>query len=283
MCSQIPSIVAAAAAPNSSPLPEWFVNNRLEILHNIEHNQKDFSLAGGVDPLIRPLVDFINKDERYVTLSSCSGRFSLFHRVSAPRPTKGTQHGSDDRTTPSVGATSPKPLMKRGAGLGTVYQTHDPFDADSGADAAAELAVHALKPLLVEGRQPAEGDELLQLKFEPMILHVMCSGVDDAVRLLNAANDAGLRRSGILAVSRRAAAQPSSSEGKYTVNLTSALHFDVPVMVDGKWCVANTNNHMAELRHNFRHWAGTAAGLFAENTKRMERFERALVHAFATH
>jgi tRNA(Phe) wybutosine-synthesizing methylase Tyw3 len=275
MCAYMPSVVAAAAAP-LSPLPEWFAANRLEILHNIEHNQKDKSLAGGVDPLIRPLVDFINRDTRYVTLSSCSGRYSLFHRVSTSRAPASRLSDSDQELEGSAS----KPSMKRGAGLGTLYQTHDPFDADRGADTSAELALQALAPLLLPGRPSVEGDELLQLKFEPMILHVMCSGLEDAVRLLNAANDAGLRRSGILAVSRRAAAQPSSSEGKYTVNLTSALHFDVPVMVNGRWCVADTSS-MSELRHCFRHWAATAAGLFAENTKRMGRLEQALQRSFA--
>lgn len=277
-------------ASHSRELPEWFVTQREDILNNLTANRNDKSLAGRVDPLIVPLVSCINGDPRYVTLSSCSGRFSLFHRINAAAAS------SVDSPESTVA-----PAMKRGSGQGTLFQTHEPFDAESGSAMVAGSICDALQNFVVSAAAPPRhvGDvaqppiEMIQLKFEPMILHVMCSGLDDAIRLLNAANDAGLRRSGVLAVSRRSAAtldparangdhsRSREGEGKYTVNVTSALHFDVPLMADGRWCVPMTtaphelSQNMA-LRHCVHHWTVAASGLFVENTTRMHRLETAL-------
>lgn len=281
------SRVCRGVAHHSPPVASCFEQHRTKVLLDLLSNQNDRSLAGRVDPLILPTVAMINSLPQYVTLSSCSGRFSLFHRGVLRSPPV------VDANTPD-NSTELKECSKRGAfGRGTLYQTHDPFP-DRHLQSSAEGSLLAALKAFAEWRTLQEApdveDEVLQLKFEPMILHVMARSIDDAAVLLHSASEAGQRRSGILAISNFASAGhsgggskvDSSSHGdkKITVNITSALSFDVPLMCNGVWMLpppaleaCSTHNEWGSV---VALWASQAQRLFVENEKRRGRLQAEL-------
>lgn len=268
---------ADTAGKSSVPLTElasspstWFEQFRADTLRHLAQNTNDKSLAGRVDPLVLPLVTAINAHAEMVTLSSCSGRLTLFHRGTTSVPV-----GDGDATSQ---------LAKRGAlGRGTLFQTHDPILDKARVDVVVQDLMTAIdafvqwrRGLGVSVGGAAVANELLQFKFEPMILHIMVGELEHATRILNAASESGQRRSGILAVSRCSGAQQKKPQ-KITVNVTSALCFDVPLFTHGSFALLDNRE---QLEVSIRDWTTHASSLFSENTVRMERFQRELSKRF---
>jgi len=77
--------------------------------------------------------------------------------------------------------------------------------------------------------------ENVWFKSEGMILHVCCSTIDDAVKLLDAARSAGLKHSGICSISKK---------DKIIVEIIDSEHFDLPVSKRGRLLVSD-----AYLKH----------------------------------
>ncbi len=231
-----PAARAVSTSASSSPTPspailnpnyvEWFRNERTKTLHDLKLNLNDHSLAGRVDPRIEELVSFINNQERYFTLSSCSGRIQLFHRSAPvgshgsaflePAPysspsSEGTTDHSSFPTEPNEGPRGKgavaKAKAKRGFGKGTLWSTHDPLDEDS-LHKVAQLVEQHVSQLQSEAksrhRSPSTNSvadqqqlmDILELKFEPMVLHIRCLSECDADVLMLAASESGQRKSG---------------------------------------------------------------------------------------
>ena len=167
------------------------------------------------------MVAALNRHHDYATTSSCGGRISFFHK---------------DITSP--GAAEIK--MKRGAGLGIVFSSHDPVEE-------SEATVLRGYPLDV----PSLG--ILKLKMEPLILHVMCRNVKTGQGLVLAAIAAGLKRSGMIL----------SSKGHVNVVARGGYGFCAPLVMSGKEVVPRANV-IALLGHANR--------MMAVNVERRERF-----------
>lgn len=139
----------------------------------------DRSIAGGVDAGVRALVDCINSKSTMFTTSSCSGRVSVFHRI------------------PDDGASK----QKRGAGRGFLYVSHSPITGGDAEFAAVAGTIYAslFEAAETESAPPRVVDGMVQLKFEPVILHAKCVDLATAQALVQAAAACALRSSGISA------------------------------------------------------------------------------------
>uniref|UniRef100_G0V399 tRNA(Phe) 7-[(3-amino-3-carboxypropyl)-4-demethylwyosine(37)-N(4)]-methyltransferase n=1 Tax=Trypanosoma congolense (strain IL3000) TaxID=1068625 RepID=G0V399_TRYCI len=251
-----------------------FSERRRKILEDLQANKNDKSHAGCIDPRVYPLVCFINQSfSCYVTSSSCSGRVSLFH--------KGQLSHSSADIAGSVGPQS----RKRGAfGRGPLFQSHDPL-LDVEAVVEQQL-VPALKgfddwrrqlpdSLQLEKERSQTGlfdfrlyeTELLELKFEPMIIHIQCETIEDAARLLQCAGESGQMESGILSCSRGA-----MDQRKITCCITSSLRIALPLFAQGRWLLADSCFSSADWQALLKNTITHINVLFEINERRRERF-----------
>ena len=141
---------------------------------------RDKSPKGSVDLPIRHLVDLINSHSRYCTLSSCSGRLSLFDP-------SGNSHDNDND------------------------QKNGNFTEESGKGRGNWVLVshYALAPeALVEAMAANETTESSlsspwTFRFEPMLLHIAAASLEDGRRLLTIALNLGFRESGLVVTDKR--------------------------------------------------------------------------------
>lgn len=275
------AVAAAAVVQQKKDTPTVFDTNRTMIQANLAANSKDKSIRGGVDPLIAPLVDLVNTHPNYCTLSSCSGRISLFHRV---------------QSVPGSAADKSKAHMKRGAGKGFLYVSHDPIGAKNLSKSVKEVLKQTAQ--LPEHNPKSTKDiyEVLQLKFEPTILHVMCRTMEDAHKLLAAANESGHRQSGI-AISRcgkrvgtkaerrqleeakkagKVVPEPFvSDEWKISVQMSTKVCFDAPLYDSrgGGWIVGGFEKGAASpaaATQALSRLLTVGDSMFAENARRRD-------------
>ncbi|RNF12116.1 tRNA wybutosine-synthesizing protein 3 [Trypanosoma rangeli] len=245
----------AVAQPRRMP-NALFMEQREKILADLRENRNDKSLAGRVDPQVASLVQFINeKFCCYVTSSSCSGRVSLFHRGQMLNTMEGQRIE-----------------RKRGAfGQGALFQTHDPFSDVEGA--VEHLLTPALESFSAWRKKQHDDDpliyetELLQLKFEPMIVHVLCETMDDAARLLQCASESGQMESGVLSCSRG-----TSEHRKITCCITSPLCVDIPLFAQGRWLLGHANFFSPEWKSLLTNTVIHTNTLFSANEVRRFRF-----------
>ena len=288
-------LVSSSEGPCGSAADELFDIQRRRIIDDLSSNTNDKSLAGGLDQRIRMLVEAINSDASYVTLSSCSGRVSLFHR-----------QRNELVTNPAELPSLQQPRKKRGTGLGTLFQSHDPAHDPADAASSTQIWEHVEGRLTklteaIEGFRRQESivettsnvvlEEILQLKFEPMILHVMCRDMQAAHTLLTVANEAGQRRSGLLSFRlpstkglshRQVASNPPRGNTsacpetkKITVSISSAIGMDVPLMIrtprtGASWSYSQDEPGNPE-RMLLRHLLLVSETMFAENFRRTQK------------
>ena len=164
---------------------------------------------GHVDPHIQNLVDYINQDTKFVTLSSCSGRIALFHPT-ATLPNRITDDSKDEdvSTTPNENSVSGK-----GSTGSWVFVSHDVvedpmttivpffFPVDVGGTAHTESALTGNN----EGCPSDQPDEyhICYFRFEPMLLHVAACNLETGQFLLQVALQNGLRESGLIVTAQR--------------------------------------------------------------------------------
>ncbi|KAH9578635.1 tRNA wybutosine-synthesizing protein [Trypanosoma melophagium] len=235
-----------------------FLERREKILSNLRENKNDKSLAGRVDPQIAPLVSFINENFTcYVTSSSCSGRASLFHKGLV-----------------SAAVQAERVERKRGSfGQGTLFQSHDRLH--NVESTVVQQLTPALESFAIWRKQ--QGDqgndplvyetELLQLKFEPMIIHILCETMDDASKLLQCATESGQMESGVLSCSRW-----TSEQRKITCCITSSLRLDIPLFAEGQWLLGHADFSSPEWRALLVNTMTHMNMLFDANEERRSRF-----------
>lgn len=139
----------------------------------------DKSKKGSIDRKIQSLVNAINKKKDYFTTSSCSGRIVLFD--------------------------SGKGKKNEGEWL---FVSHDLINADA-----------KKKPFISLLKIKKENKQNCWFRFEPAIMHVNCSNLESAQKLLDLARNSGFKLSGII------------SAKKATVEIRSSERIDVPAEI----------------------------------------------------
>jgi tRNA wybutosine-synthesizing protein 3 len=194
---------------------------------------EDKSPKGSVDYHIQPLVDLINQHSHYCTLSSCSGRLSLFDPSGLSKGsgrTSETENPVGDGVPPIDGdedatTTSPDDVVATNGNI----QQHDNSRKDVGGDAGdSGVGGKGVGRWVLVSHDYVEPQELIDslssssmsstttsnsnsttstnpwiLKFEPMLLHVAASSLSHGQQLLRLALDLGFRESGLVVTDRR--------------------------------------------------------------------------------
>ena len=166
----------------------------------------DKSPKGSVDGPIKPLVDLINKHSSFCTLSSCSGRISLFDPNS--RHNDEQEANTESKGTEGSG---------KGAG-GWLLVSHHPIIA------------HELIECFTQSKnqQNKDDNETITampwiLKLEPMLLHVAARSLKRGKELLQLSLELGFRESGLVV-----------SDSRVTVAIrTHSLALSIPLSPSG--------------------------------------------------
>eukprot|EP00934_Nitzschia_sp_Nitz4_P000944 Nitzschia sp. Nitz4//scaffold109_size72162//48597//51221//NITZ4_005852-RA/size72162-processed-gene-0.17-mRNA-1//1//CDS//3329532781//944//frame0 len=158
-------------------------------------NPQDKSPKGSVDAPIQSLVDLINRHYAICTLSSCSGRISLFD----PNHQPFEKEQLSDEPTPENPFTEAS-----GKGRGRwVVVTHDRLHRP---DDLVEALFQPTEPLENHPSSLSSTSTTTLpwiLKFEPMLLHVAARSLMVGQALLQLALECGFRESGLVVTSRR--------------------------------------------------------------------------------
>jgi tRNA wybutosine-synthesizing protein 3 len=174
----------------------------------------DKSPKGSVDEHIQSLVDLINQHTSFSTLSSCSGRISLFDPhlrqgrevpKSSDDPMESTARVQPDEAEDGAAhddsngsGSSAKSASGKGDAGGWLFVSHD--------EVADPLKIVTL---LDNNQTPDDGDNciesgaLLAFKVEPMLLHVAAASLERGQQLLQVALRTGFRESGLVVTSSR--------------------------------------------------------------------------------
>ncbi len=134
---------------------------------------------GEVDGDIIPILDLINSSERFVTLSSCSGRIAVMD------------------------------MPEFGNKVESVFlgKWHRPVKVDEVMEAVER------------------GRMVTWLIMFPPIIHVACKDLKSAEMMMRIANEAGLRRSGVISLKR------------FVVEVNSLERLETPLAVNGRMIV----------------------------------------------
>ena len=153
----------------------------------LAEDKEDLSRKHSIDDYIVDLINQINNHPDYYTSSSCSGRTIVF------------------TSTPVVTSSSKSDCQ-------WLYVTHEQAD---------------LKTVLECLEQRSKDIEMISIKFEAFILHVICRTLECAKVLLNIALECGYRNSGLV----------MSNQGKITLAVRSTHALEVPIVIGGRLCV----------------------------------------------
>ena len=153
----------------------------------LSNDKEDLSRKHSIDDYIVDLINHINSHPDYYTSSSCSGRTIVF--TSTPTVTSSTK--SDCQW---------------------LYVTHEQAD---------------LKTILDCLEQRSKDIDMISIKFEAFILHVICRTLECAKVLLNIALECGYRNSGLV----------MSNQGKITLAVRSTHALEVPIVIGARLCV----------------------------------------------
>lgn len=237
----------------------------------------DASPKGSVDEGIRELVDEINRLEGFVTTSSCAGRIAVYQEGFT-----GTQYPEETGTNTDTVSTS-----AGGKGGGQwLYVSHDAVKLEA-LDSAGDVLRLFLLPHDTQTDASSAHGAFVHLKFEPMvsslsslvtlpdpvkILHVLCSSLDNARRLLGAALSSGFRESGISSIN-------NDHDMVLVAIRTNGLAFDSVI------ASSNSSGEVAGLlvtEQYLRKLIGISNQRFQVNELRKGRFRTAFFNAISS-
>ncbi|PNS14818.1 hypothetical protein CAC42_2047 [Sphaceloma murrayae] len=204
-----------------------FQSKKAKILSQLsvpDDDYDDASPKGSVDAPIQSLISDINAIDSLVTTSSCSGRIAIFaHGLkSNPVPDIDLSHENTDTNTITPTKAAPSQTSTaQGKGTGAwLFVSHEPLPhpfpppQSTTSPPSPDPLLHTL--LTLPGNEistppprsisshPSDpippSSRLLHLKFEPLILHILCASLPSARKVLVAAQGAGFRESGISSV-----------------------------------------------------------------------------------
>jgi tRNA wybutosine-synthesizing protein 3 len=173
-------------------------------IHNGMSQFRDKSPKGSVDEPIQHLVDLINRHSHYCTLSSCSGRLSLFNPNGKGTNTNSTnEHGDFLAEEGSTASTRNKSTTMSGKGRGGwVLVSHEAVPHHVLVD-----ALQVDDPQNGDTAPPTQDFPIPQkawiFKVEPMLLHVAAASLHHGRLLLRLALDLGFRESGLVVTHSR--------------------------------------------------------------------------------
>ncbi|KAK5654392.1 hypothetical protein OQA88_7301 [Cercophora sp. LCS_1] len=256
------------------PTPtEVFTRRKAEIIAKLsvpDEEYADASPKGSVDAGIRQLIDELNRQEGLVTTSSCAGRVSVYLE-GRKSSTSEVADGAEDRVQSSAG----------GKGGGEwLYVSHDPLDElDSGSRYAEVFGVRVdASSAVAAGAVDLSEKRLIHFKFEPMILHVLTASLEHAQLVIQAGMEAGFRESGAVGILAR---RPEETAMPMVAVRSMGLAFESVIGVETedaeggskRVCIVDNSGYLTML-------AQIANKRFAENQKRVARFQTALKAAF---
>lgn len=154
-----------------------FQAKKQKILQQLEIPNEDYtdlSPKGSVDEAVRELVDEINKQDGFVTTSSCSGRVAVYLEGISKRVRQ-----EDNRED------EPSGIASGGKGGGQwLYVSHDPPNlANTSEDGAVCSLLNLPKGGVSSSPSGGENTRFVRLKFEPLVrdktfpqisLHLLC-------------------------------------------------------------------------------------------------------------
>jgi tRNA wybutosine-synthesizing protein 3 len=153
----------------------------------LANDKEDLSRKHSIDDYIVTLINQINNHNDYYTSSSCSGRTIVF-------------------TSTAIVTSSTKSDCQ------WLYVTHEQAD---------------LNAILNCLEQRSKDIDMISIKFEAFILHVICRTLECAKVLLNIALECGYRNSGLVI----------SNQGKITLAIRSTHALEVPLVIGRRLCV----------------------------------------------
>ncbi|KAI6775686.1 hypothetical protein HG530_002444 [Fusarium avenaceum] len=237
--------------------PSAFVERKKKILEQLaipDTEYTDASPKGSVDEGIRDLIDEINQQSGFVTTSSCAGRVSVFLEGRRVAEVEG-----EDEQIAGVGG--------KGAGGTWLFVSHDPVPdtGDKNTDWSSMFGLED-STLAQETIGVVKERRLVHFKFEAMILHVLTASPEHAQILLRCGLQAGFRESGALNII------PSGKDAvtPMVAIRTMGLVFEslIGQQVDGHRQRIVSPEYLQTL-------VQIANERFAENKKRIERFQNA--------
>ncbi|PVH86505.1 hypothetical protein DL98DRAFT_649960 [Cadophora sp. DSE1049] len=269
---------------NPTKPPNSFLLKKSRILQQLSvplSEYDDLSPKGSIDVGIRELIDEINGLEGCVTTSSCAGRLSVFlegrrrgvegeggMNREVEEGDSGERASESERTAAGVGG--------KGGGGRWFFVSHDPVEISSESCGGKSSWVELLGMQRLEGgdeevRKVMESSvgerRLVHFKFEPMILHILTSSLQQAQIVLSAALQAGFRESGALNLTSSTSEPPTPMVGIRSMGLAleSVIGFENQgreICMVPEWQL----KHLVEVSNQ----------RFVENGKRIERFRTLL-------
>ena len=186
-------------------------------------DKEDLSRKHSIDDYIVNLINQINSHNDYYTSSSCSGRTIVF--TSSPTVTSSTK--SDCQW---------------------LYVTHEQAD---------------LQAILECLEQRPKDIDMISIKFEAFILHVICRTLECAKVLLNIALECGYRNSGLVI----------SNQGKITLAVRSTHALEVPIVIGSCLCV--DQNYITKI-------VGIANEKMTANLAKIDKFSQCVTNKLST-
>ena len=228
----VPDYLDDPTSPNSDEkiFPSFIDLKRktLQSLYGLDKN-KDYNHAllmdkspkGSVDEKIRSMVDLINAHPSYATLSSCSGRISLFDpnheaTISSHIQIQNNDNDASTQTTEEletsdidIGLKTEPERTSTGKGYGAwLISSHGTITPSQLISALEEQA-------------KSNSHHSLIFKHEPLLLHVAASNLSRARQLLKLALDLGFRESGTVITPKRITVAIRSHSLALTVPIAS--------------------------------------------------------------
>ncbi|PHJ16485.1 kelch repeat-containing protein [Cystoisospora suis] len=192
----------------------------------------DKSLKGCIDRDLIAVCGLINTSPAFVTTSSCSGRLTVFQqgdRRSGSNTKKGGKIVYASHSTVDVSEAARTIVDRIKSGRPHYQVRKDLALTTPGGDASRDershlsLSVPAVPPArqVLPAPRALVDQPLIDLKFEPFVIHVECVDLSSARALLAAALTSGLKHSGI----------SSAGPKRYIVALRGSQRLEVPIAV----------------------------------------------------
>ena len=249
--------------------------------HNISYMEVAVKISpkGFVDAPIQDFVDLINHHCSYTTLSSCSGRISLFdpnhhhhdqYEPSSSMSTTGDVAASPETTTPDDGEAAPTSSVTTNFGKGTTggwrFVSHYPVEDYQQIWDCFETETSNTEDSADWDISSDTAPWLFQM--EPMLLHVGAASLKHGQLLLRIALECGYRESGLVVTDSRVTVAIRSHSLSLSMPLSNnkshPLYPQSPKFI--KALVDQANQRLEQTwKHQYRLYQAVESTLFQWN------------------
>jgi tRNA(Phe) wybutosine-synthesizing methylase Tyw3 len=242
----LPSFASIRKKTLATLYQEEYTNNSLAAI--------DKSPKGSVDAHIQDLVDLINQHPHYATLSSCSGRISLFDHgdanlISANAPIQADEGAPLARDEQLEVYMNPqgRPESGKGGSGRWLLVSHDPVEP--------EQVFSIFFPPTLDTDKADDTDTASShnhptwtFKLEPFLLHVAAANLHAGQSLLRFALESGLRESGLVVTPQRVTVALRTHSGALSIPLSCSG----PLQPSHKYMRALIDRANQGLEHNLQ-------------------------------